>query len=197
MSNIPSYTISDGNYELQVEYNPNEPELINHCTLISTNRNIESAVTPSLEILQTMKNSAAVSLSGAFRKHKNLKDIRNFCLALFENGVTRIVNTSRMFQSCINLTDITPLVLLPTRCLIDTSFMFSWCCRLKDLSDLSAWDVSHIRNIHAMFLNCTSLRDISPLSSWELKHVKKRGYVFCNCNIQSGAEIMNTIDSLS
>ena len=192
---LPSfYTLSDDNYDYRFDHYPGAPDMAFMCTITSKNQDIESAPPLSPEMIQKLKSVTSISLESTFRKHHNLKDIWGFCESLFNNDLTRIVNTSLMFQDCGSLTDLRPLCLLSTDYLIDSSLMFSWCFRLKDLQPISSWNMAHVRNIHGMFLNCTSLHDISPLSSWNTSHVKNGGYVFANCDITTGKELIPLID---
>ncbi len=195
---LPSfYTLSDDNYNYRFDHQPGAPEITFMCTITSKNRDIESAPPLSLEIIPKLKSVISISLEETFRKHHNLKDLWGFCECLFNHDLTRIVNTSLMFQDCGSLKDLTPLSLLSTEYLIDTSLMFSWCFRIKDLTPISSWDMSHVRNIHGMFLNCTSLHDISPLSSWNVSRAKHGGFVFANCDITNGAELKRLIDPVN
>lgn len=192
---LPShYILSDGNYNYRFDHQPGAPETAFMCTITSKNREIEAAPPLSHEMIQKLKLVTSISLESTFRKHRNLKDLWGFCECLFNHDLTRIVNTSLMFQDCGSLTDLRPLSLLPTDYLIDSSLMFSWCFRLKDLQPISAWNMTHVRNIHGMFLNCTSLHDISPLSSWNTSRVKNGGLVFTNCDVSSGKELIPLID---
>lgn len=188
------YTLSDDNYNYRFDHNPGTPDMAFMCTITSKNSEIEIASPLSPEMIQKLKSVTSISLESAFRKHRNLKDIWGFCKCLFNHDLTRIVNTSLMFQDCYSLTDLRPLSLLSTDYLIDSSLMFSWCFRIKDLQSISAWNMSHIRNIYGMFLNCTSLHDISPLSFWNTSRVKNGGYVFTNCDITCGEELIPLID---
>lgn len=194
MEKTSSYTISDDNYEYHFEYHPDMPELISQCTIISTNREIETAPVPSDLMIPKLKASSTISLDSTFRKHHKLRNLWPFFEFLYQNDLTRIVSTSCMFQQCDSLTDIQPLTLLSTNYLIDTSLMFSWCCRLRDISPLALWDMSHVRNIHAMFLNCTALHDVSPLLHWNTKNARKRRFVFSNCFVSVGKDIALRID---
>ena len=192
---IPShYILSDDNYDYRFDHQPGAPDIAFMCTITSKNHDIESAPPLSSEMIQKLKSVTSISLESAFRKHRNLKDLWGFCESLFNHDLTRIVNTSLMFQDCGSLTDLRPLSLLSTDYLIDSSLMFSWCFRIKDLRPISAWNMTHIRNIHGMFLNCTSLHDISPLSSWNASRVKNGGLVFTNCDITCGKELIPLID---
>ena len=162
--------------------------------ITSINDAVEVAPKPAASLASKIKQSTAIYLTGTFRRHRKLRDIRHFIEYLYEHAITRIVSTSYMFQDCENLTDISPLAYLPTNHLINASFMFSWCYRLTDLSPLAEWDMSRIRNIHAMFLNCTSLSDLTPLMNWSVDTVRKTGYVFCNCPITEGVDTARRID---
>lgn len=189
------YIISDSNYNYRFDHQPGAPDIAFICTITSKNREIEAAPPLSTEMIQKLKSVTSISLESAFRKHRKLIDLWKFCECLFNHDLTRIVNTSMMFQDCSSLTDLRPLSLLSTDYLIDSSLMFSWCFRLKDLRPISAWNMTHIRNIYGMFLNCTSLHDISPLSSWNTSRVKTGGYVFTNCDITNGKDLIPLIDS--
>jgi hypothetical protein len=188
------YIISDDNYNYRFDHQPGAPDMAFMCTITSKNREIEAAPPLSPKMIQKLKSVTSISLESAFRKHHNLKDLWGFCECLFNHDLTRIVNTSLMFQDCGSLTDLRPLSLLSTDYLIDSSLMFSWCFRIKDLRPISSWNMTHIRNIHGMFLNCTSLHDISPLSSWNASRVKNGGLVFTNCDITRGQELIPLID---
>ena len=195
INELPSfYTLSDDNYNYRFDHYRGAPDMAFMCTITSKNRNIESAPPLSNEMIQKLQSVTSISLESTFRKHRKLTDLWGFCECLFNHELTRIVNTSLMFQDCDSLTDLRPLSLLSTDYLIDSSLMFSWCFRLKDLRPISSWNMTHIRNIHGMFLNCTSLHDISPLSSWNTSHVKTGGCVFTNCDITNGKELIPLID---
>ena len=192
---LPSfYILSDDNYKYRFDHQPGAPEITFMCTITSKNRDIEVAPPLSPDIIPKLKSVTSISLEETFRKHHNLKDLWRFCECLFNHDLTRIVNTSLMFQDCSSLKDLMPLTLLSTDYLIDSSLMFSWCFRIKDLTPISAWDMSHVRNIHGMFLNCTSLHDISPLLSWNVSRAKRGGCVFTNCDITNGEELKRLID---
>lgn len=179
---IPShYTLSDDNYNYRFDHHPGAPDMAFMCTITSKNSEIEIAPPLSPEMIQKLKSVTSISLESTFRKHRNLNNIWDFCECLFNHDLTRIVNTSMIFQDCSSLTDLRPLSLLSTDYLIDSSLMFSWCFRIKDLQPIYSWNMAHVRNIHGMFLNCTSLHDISPLSFWNASRVKNGGYVFTNC----------------
>lgn len=187
-------TITDDNYEYRFEYHPDRPEEVISTTIVSLNDTIEVAPKPAAPLASRIKQSAIIYLTGTFKKHRKLRDVRNFIEYLYEHDITRIFDTSCMFQHCESLEDIRPLAYLPMTYTVKASFMFSWCCRLTDISPLSQWDVSRIRNIHAMFLNCTTLHDISSLSTWNPVKARKRGFVFGNCGISTGVEIARRID---
>lgn len=194
-SEIPSfYILSDDNYNYRFDHYPGAPDMAFMCTITSKNQDIESAPPLSSEMIQKLESVTSISLESTFRKHRNLKDVRGFCECLFNHDLTRIVNTSLMFQDCGSLTNLRPLSLLSTDYLIDSSLMFSWCFRIKYLQPIFAWNMAHVRNIHGMFLNCTSLHDISPLSFWDVSRVKNGGYVFTNCDITYGKELIPIIN---
>ena len=66
---------------------------------------------------------------------------------------------------------------LPKGC-IDTSCMFSTCTNLTDISPLQNWNISNVKHIWGMFKHCEKLTDISPLYNWDTSQVKDMSLMF-------------------
>ena len=76
------------------------------------------------------------------------------------------IDTSFMFQSCKNLTDISTLENWNTSNVKNMENMFCFCVNLKDISPLQNWDTSNAINMSDMFSHCHKILDISPLENW-------------------------------
>ena len=141
----------------------------------------------------------------------NMKNMFGDCYYLesinFRNvkmNMDRLVNTSCMFDSCVNLQSLDlsflrgvkliqtyrmfsackSLKSLNTECLrmdkvTDASAMFSHCSELKHL-DVSCFNLSMVTNASHMFSRCSSLEELD-ISGFNMRAVEKMNFMFALC----------------
>ena len=91
---------------------------------------------------------------GEFDYDPNIWEIENNNVMFKNKGVKSLPGNLKIPEGCI-----------------DTSHMFRSCKNLTDISTLQNWDTSKVKNTSHMFENCENLTDITPLQNWNLSNV--------------------------